>query len=120
LMQDTALQYGVVNRYNADQNLEAGVKHLKYLFQKFNGYLPHILAAYNAGEEAVKKYGGIPPYRETKDFIKRVMHYMGMVYNSWFSAKTSTKIYQYRTPDGKIMITDTYPSDASGPVTVID
>jgi hypothetical protein len=120
LMQDTALQYGVVNRYNADQNLEAGVKHLKYLYKKFNGYLPHILAAYNAGEEAVKKYGGIPPYQETKTYIKRVMQYMGMVYSSWFSTKPSTKIYQYRTPEGKIMITDTYPANAAGLVTVIE
>ncbi|UCH94677.1 MAG: lytic transglycosylase domain-containing protein [Candidatus Aminicenantes bacterium] len=120
LMQDTALKYGVVNRYNADQNLEAGVRHLKYLYVKYNRSIPLTLAAYNAGEEAVKKYKGVPPYKETRTFIKRVMKYMGMAYSNFFSPKITTKIYQYRTKDGRIMITDKYPSNAPGPVTVIE
>ena len=68
------------NRYNADDNLEAGVKHLKYLYQKYNRNIPLTLAAYNAGEEAVSKYNGVPPYPETKQYIRRVMSLMGMSY----------------------------------------
>jgi len=76
LMADTAVRYGVVNGYDADQNLEAGVRHLKYLFKKYNGNIPLTLAAYNAGEEAVEKYKGVPPYREP-GICQAVMNYMG-------------------------------------------
>ena len=119
LMAETARDYGVLNRYNEDQNMDAGVRHLKYLHKKYNGNLPLTLAAYNAGEEAVKKHGGVPPYNETRVYIKRVMTYMGMSYSDLF-AGTSTKIYQYRTPDGKLTITDTYPANAVGEVTVFE
>lgn len=120
LMADTAMKYGVVNRYNADQNLEAGVRHLKYLYKKYNRNIPLTLAAYNAGETAVAKYKGVPPYKETRTFIKRVMNYMGMTYSSYYNSKFSTKIYQYRTKDGRIMITDSYPTNAEGPITVFE
>jgi hypothetical protein len=121
LMKVTAMQYGVVNRYNVDQNLEAGVRHLKYLYKKYNRNLKLTLAAYNAGEKAVKKYKGVPPYKETKNYIKRVMAYMGLSPSSFASAQTSTTIYQYRTKDGKIMITDSYPVNAApGSITVIE
>lgn len=119
LMPKTALEYGVINRYNADQNLEAGVKHLKYLHKVYKGDLPLVLAAYNAGGEAVKKHKGVPPYSETQNYIKRVMKYMGKVYNK-YTYKNKLKIYQYQSEDGKIVITDSYPSNAKGPVTVID
>lgn len=120
LMVDTARQYGVENRYNADQNIEAGVKHLKYLYNKYNGDLPLILAAYNAGEDAVKKYRGIPPYKETREYVYRVMKYMGKTYSGYTTSTAGSKIYQYRTKDGQIMITDTFPSNAEGEVTVIE
>lgn len=120
LMKDTAIQYGVVNRYNVDQNLDAGIRHLKYLYQKYNRNLPLTLAAYNAGENAVKKYGGIPPYKETRTYIKRVMRFMGLSYGGYSSPGASTKIYQYRNAQGKLVITDTYPSNANGIVTVFD
>lgn len=121
LMKTTALQYGVVNRYDVDQNLEAGVRHLKYLYNKYNFNLKLTLAAYNAGEEAVKKYKGIPPYKETRNYIKRVLRYMGISPADFITAKTSSTIYQYRTRDGKVMITDSYPSNAMpGTITIIE
>lgn len=120
LMPDTARQYGVTNRYDADQNMNAGVKHLKYLYKKYSYDLPLTLAAYNAGEVAVKKYRGVPPYRETRLYIKRVMKFMGRTYRPFVSSKSSTKIYKYRTKDGKIMISDSYPSNAVGRVIVYD
>jgi hypothetical protein len=113
LMSQTAMTYGVYNRYNADQNIEAGVRHLKYLYVKYNRNIPLTLAAYNAGEEAVKKYNGIPPYAETRAYVKRIMGYMGLPYTPTSvpnpSNRSNTVIYQYRTNDGKIVITDSLP-----------
>ncbi|MCP5105828.1 MAG: lytic transglycosylase domain-containing protein [bacterium] len=120
LMPDTARQYGVFNRYNADQNLEAGVKHLKYLYKKYKKDLPLTLAAYNAGEEAVKKYKGVPPYRETRTYIKRVMKFMGMRYSTNYKPVNRQIIYKIITKDGRVIITDTKPSKVDGQISIID
>lgn len=120
LMPDTARQYGVYNRYNVDQNLEGGIKHLKYLYDKYNQNLPLTLAAYNAGEDAVSKYKGVPPYKETRNYIKRVMNYMGLSYNSSVSSKVRQKIYKIVTEDGRVIITDQLPSQVNGRVSVIE
>jgi hypothetical protein len=120
LMKDTARQYGVINRYNAQENIEAGVKHLKYLYEKFQGNIPLTLAAYNAGEEAVSKYNGVPPYRETKNYIQRVMSLMGMSYTLSSPVRLKTKIYKYTTLSGKTIITDTMPSDIGGTFEIIN
>ncbi len=119
LMKDTARQYGVINRYNAHENIEAGVKHLKYLYEKYRGNIPLILAAYNAGEEAVNKYNGVPPYKETKNYIRRVMSLMGMSYTLSSPAPARSKIYKLTTPDGKTIITDSLPANVDGTVEVI-
>jgi hypothetical protein len=120
LMKETARQYGVINRYNAQENIEAGVKHLKYLYDKFRGNIPLTLAAYNAGEEAVSKYNGIPPYRETKNYIQRVMSLMGM--SSTFSSpvRLKTKIYKYTSLAGNTIISDTMPTDIGGNFEIIN
>jgi hypothetical protein len=120
LMAGTARQYGVFNRYNAGENLEAGVKHLKYLYQKYNNNIPLTLAAYNAGEECVSKYNGIPPYPETKQYIRRVMSLMGMSYTFSASAPAKMKIYKYTTDSGKTIITDTLPAEISGNIEVLN
>lgn len=120
LMPETAQKYGVYNRYNVDLNLEAGIKHLKYLYQKYNKNLPLTLAAYNAGEEAVKKYKGIPPYKETRTYIKRVMKYMGLRYTSLFKPKGRQIIYRIITDDGRIIITDSKPTNIKGQISIIE
>jgi hypothetical protein len=73
LMPETAVQYGVSDRFDPAQNIEGGVKYLKDLCKLFNGSTAKVLAAYNAGQEALKKYKGIPPYAETREYIRRVM-----------------------------------------------
>jgi soluble lytic murein transglycosylase-like protein len=73
LMPATAAQYGVQDRFDPDENIKGGVKYLKDLIKLFNGRTAEVLAAYNAGQEALKKYNGIPPYAETKQYIRRVM-----------------------------------------------
>ncbi len=71
LMPETARMYDVADPYEPRSNIEAGVKHLKLLLERFQ--LPLALAAYNAGEAAVRRFGGLPPYPETRNYVSRVM-----------------------------------------------
>ena len=73
LMPGTARRFGVAKVHDADQNIHGGVQYLAYLTRLFPNDLPRALAAYNAGENAVLKYGGIPPYAETQEYVKRAM-----------------------------------------------
>jgi|CXWL01.1.fsa_nt_gi soluble lytic murein transglycosylase len=73
LIDGTAADYAVVNPFDPADNIRAGSAYLRKLWDDF-GDLPIALAAYNAGPGAVAKYGGIPPYAETKDYIARVLH----------------------------------------------
>ena len=76
LMPATAEKYGVKDLYNPRQNIIAGIQHLKYLLSRYPYKLKFAIAAYNAGENAVDKYNGIPPYKETQGYVKKVMkHY---------------------------------------------
>lgn len=73
LMPSTAQGLGVTNAYDAEQNIEGGTKYLKGLLDRFGNDKSLALAAYNAGPNAVKKYGGIPPYAETQNYVKSVL-----------------------------------------------
>jgi len=73
LMPSTAQGLGVKNAYDAEQNIEGGTKYLKGLMDRFNNDKSLALAAYNAGPNAVQKYGGIPPYAETQNYVKSVL-----------------------------------------------
>lgn len=74
LMPATAKRYGVSNRTNATQNIEGGTRYIKDLFKMFDSNLDLVLASYNAGEGAVKKYKNtIPPYPETQGYVKKVL-----------------------------------------------
>jgi len=75
LMPGTAHALGVNNSFHPEDNIQAGVRHLRYLLDLFQGNLPLTLAAYNAGENAVSRYNGIPPYQETKEYVQRVLRY---------------------------------------------
>jgi soluble lytic murein transglycosylase-like protein len=72
LMPTTALELGVRNMYSAAENLEAGVRYLHTLLDRYNGDLDKALAAYNAGAGAVDRAGGVPRYRETREYVKKV------------------------------------------------
>lgn len=76
LMPATARQYQVRNPYDPRANIEAGVKHLKGLIDRLGEELA--LAAYNAGEGAVRKFNGIPPYRETRNYVARILSLAGL------------------------------------------
>ncbi len=77
LMPSTAREYKVRNPFEPKANIEAGIKHLKSLIVKFER-LDLSLAAYNAGPGAVKKFNGIPPYRETRNYVTRILAIAGL------------------------------------------
>lgn len=73
LMPATALRFGVTDPFDPQQNIMGGTKYLKWLTDYFAGDFTKVIAAYNAGERAVERYGGIPPYRETRAYVPKVM-----------------------------------------------
>jgi soluble lytic murein transglycosylase-like protein len=74
LMPRTGRWLGARNLYDPEQNVDAGVKYIKYLQQRFHGNVKQTIAAYNAGEGNVKRYGGVPPFRETQTYVRKVMN----------------------------------------------
>jgi soluble lytic murein transglycosylase len=75
LMPDTARLHNVLNAFDPADNIEGGVRHLRMLLERFQGDLRLSLAAYNAGSGAVEKFGGIPPYVETREYVRRVLRF---------------------------------------------
>jgi hypothetical protein len=73
LMPETAKQYGVDDPYSSDQSISGGARHLKDLLKLYKGDFTLVAAAYNAGIATVARYGGIPPYAETEDYVAKVM-----------------------------------------------
>jgi len=103
LMPQTADTMNVRNTFSPDENVEGGVKYLRYLLDRYEGNITLALAAYNAGETAVKKWGTIPPFKETQEYVKKIMH----IYNG--TGKTFSPrytIYVGTSADGTILFTD--------------
>jgi soluble lytic murein transglycosylase-like protein len=106
LIPDTAKRFGVTNVFDAKQNIEGGVKYLKFLMGMFPNNLPYILAGYNAGENAVLKYKGVPPYRETQAYVQKI----SLAYNkkgSFLVASNQSaadrRITTYRDSSGRVV-----------------
>lgn len=102
LMPATAVEYGVEDIYNPSQNVEGGVKYLKDLIKLYNGKTDLVLAAYNAGQEAVRKYGGVPPFPETKNYIDSVK-------KSGYAKSqivTRTTIFSFYDKEGRLILTN--------------
>lgn len=74
LMPGTARRFGVANRFDISQNIDGGTQYLAWLLKRYNGNVSLTAAAYNAGEGAVDRYGGVPPYRETRSYVSRVQN----------------------------------------------
>jgi soluble lytic murein transglycosylase-like protein len=127
LMPGTARRFGVENIWDAKQNIEGGVKYMRWLLDMFGGDLNLALAGYNAGEGAVMKYGNqIPPYRETQEYVRRISSRYNMISNPQYvesarpvSGALASKLEQkksrplsiyepdamtVRLPDGKLML----------------
>ncbi len=101
LMPDTANSYGVQNAFDPEENIAAGIRYLKDLSRAYEDDLDQILAAYNAGPEALKKYSGIPPFPETTRYIRKVKAlYAGQ------GGTVHTKIYRFRDSQGRLILTN--------------
>ncbi len=75
LMPDTAREVGVLDPFDPSEAIHGGSKYLRKMLDSFDSNLDYALAAYNAGPNAVRKYGGIPPYLETQNYVKKVRQY---------------------------------------------
>jgi len=101
LMPETAVHYGVTNALDPQENIEAGIRYIKDLSRLYEDDLDRILAAYNAGPEALKKYSGIPPYPETTRYIRKVKAlYTGQ------GGYVRTRIYRFKDSQGRVVMTN--------------
>ncbi|MGH9338954.1 MAG: lytic transglycosylase domain-containing protein [Acidobacteriota bacterium] len=112
---DTARRFGVMDVFDPVENIEGGVKYLQFLMNHFNNELPLVLAAYNAGENAVKRYQGIPPYRETQAYVQKVT----ALYDVSDAGeglpeptRQSPRIERLVTPEGRVIFTNV-PAEVS-------
>lgn len=97
LMPDTAKRFGNKNPYDAKSNIEAGTKYLKWLLKRFNGDVSLALAGYNAGEGAVDKYKGVPPYSETQNYVKKIVANYGKTYHPVVTPEEARLVFSLRS-----------------------
>jgi hypothetical protein len=105
LMPQTAMDMNVRNSFNPEENIFGGVKYLRYLLDRYEGNVPLALAAYNSGETAVKRWGTIPPFPETQNYVQRIMR---LYHGNGTTNGTSPRytVYMGYGEDGAYMITD--------------
>ena len=114
LMPATADRLNVENPFDPEQNVRGGVRELDRLIDRYSGNLQLALAAYNAGEGAVEKYRGIPPYRETRDYVARIMSlYTGKPFRV-SGGRLISPVKMVRDDDGQTVITNTASSGSGG------
>lgn len=101
LMPKTAKYYGVNDPFNPVENIKGGVLYLKDLIRLYKGKTTFVLAAYNAGQEALKKFDGIPPYKETIEYIQKVMALYPKPY-----IPSGLPIYRFQDETGKTILTN--------------
>lgn len=99
IMPDTAKELGIKNIFNIEENIFGGCKYLRRLLNNYNGDLQLALAAYNAGPTVVNEHGGIPPYRETRNYVRKILsRYKGGRYVS--------KLRAYRDQNNRLVISN--------------
>jgi len=110
LIPTTAQRFGANDAFSPKQNVDAGVKYLKTLLERYNGNLDLALAAYNAGEGAVDRAHGIPAFRETRNYVQRVQEaYFRPGSGKLDSAYTrSNQIHRVVEPSGRVIFTNDY------------
>ncbi|MBF0142176.1 MAG: lytic transglycosylase domain-containing protein [Magnetococcales bacterium] len=120
LMPGTARDLGVGNRFNPEENLRGGARYFRQMLDRFSR-LELALAAYNAGPGSVERYGGVPPFAETRDYIRKVMTYFGNRQMRQVRIEVEEKrLYRYRQANGTLVITDAPPPRSMGAVRADD
>jgi soluble lytic murein transglycosylase-like protein len=100
IMPETAKRFNLFDPFDPYQNIDCGARYLKYLLLRFHGNMRFALAAYNAGETQVEKYGTVPPFKETTTYVRKVL-------NSFKTLERKRNlIYKSISPKGTIVFTD--------------
>jgi hypothetical protein len=116
LMPRRAVLLGVKNPFDPEQNMDGGVRHLRDLLQRFGGDVTLALAAYNAGEEAVRNHRGVPPYAETQEYVRRINAlYLGLDGPGprWAVGQAPQHVYRQVDRDGTVLFTNVPPRPAA-------
>jgi soluble lytic murein transglycosylase-like protein len=108
LVPGTAGRFGVADVFNPEQNIDAGVRYLRSLLQRYNGDLTKSIAAYNAGVSAVDRFGGVPRYPETRKYVQKVIDFYfqpdsGRLPDWWNSSRP---IYRMVDERGRVIFTN--------------
>lgn len=110
LIPATAARFGAMDIFDPKENIAAGTRYLRFLLDLFRGDLALSLAAYNAGENAVRQFGGIPAYRETRDYVEKVTSAYQVPGGAWRgqagSATGTAHIYRYVDSSGRVIFTN--------------
>ena len=111
LMPATAVALGVTDRFNARESISGGVRHLRYLLDRYQGSVVLALAAYNAGEAVVDAHRGVPPYPETQQYVRRVLRETGLNESTPGTVRT---IYRYPSSDDTLTYSNLPPPPRRG------
>jgi soluble lytic murein transglycosylase len=110
LMPTTAAQLGIRDVFDVRENIEGGVRHLRYLVDRYGGNLTLALAAYNAGVDAVARHGGVPPYEETRAYVARILRLVqrsllpiGAETAEAEESQAARVLHRYETADGQVV-----------------
>jgi len=110
LMPATARRFGCKNAVDPIENVKAGTKYLSWLLKRFNGDVQLTLAGYNAGEGAVDKYNGIPPYNETQNYVRKIVGRYGKTYHPILSPAAAIFAFHLTQKDTQPNSTPAYPN----------